>query len=203
MKIIILILTFYSFTNCYSQTYHIPLYEGREKYDSGDYRGAIASYTKFIKDYGPSDYEVYWRRGDAKSKLRDYLGALLDYNRFLSSNGYTLDTTVYYRRGIVKNKLGDFKGAIADYIESIRLFPYVETDFINKGTEKFTFEVYNGAIAYYTNQISLNPDNGFIYKCRGIVKLESGDKISACLDFYKGRDLEDPGASSFISKYCN
>lgn len=210
MRKFFVVIVFCSFSNCFSQTNFRYFYKGeqdalnkgRSLYESGNYKDAIAVYNDLIAGLA-AEGEVYKRRGDAKSKLRDYRGAILDYNRFLDGKRYSGDMDVYYSRGIVKNKLGDFRGAIADYVESIRLFPYVETDYINKGTEKFTFEVYTGTIAYYTKQISLDPKNGFIYKCRGIVKLESGDKMSACLDFYKARDLKDAGASDFIRKYCN
>ena len=41
------------------------------------------------------------------------------------------------------------------------------------------------------------------YHYRGIAKLESGQKESACSDFSKARDLKYSGASDFIREYCN
>jgi tetratricopeptide (TPR) repeat protein len=199
MRKLFIVLVLCSFLNCFGQTNFGYFYsasdaiwKGRGLYEAGDYKGAISVYNDLITGLAPEG-EVYRYRGDAKGKLRDYHGAILDYDRFLKRRRFTQDDDVYYSRGIAKNKLGDLKGAIADYIESISIKPFKGINFEEIRMEKFSSEVYSRAIEYFTKQISLDPDNGFLYTSRGIVELDSGDVMSACLDFRKARDVKNVG----------
>jgi len=52
---------------------------GLEKYEQGDYPGAIADYTKAIK-INPHDSRYYYNRAHAKGDLKDYHEAIADYS---------------------------------------------------------------------------------------------------------------------------
>ena len=53
---------------------------GKAKFDEGDYRGAIADYSRAI-ELNPDYANAYYNRGIAKSKLGDHDGAEADRNR--------------------------------------------------------------------------------------------------------------------------
>jgi len=93
-------------------------YSGVEKYEQGDYQGAIADYSKAI-EINPQDADYYFIRGLAKSRLKNRQGAIADYNKAIAINPqYVL---AYSNRGIAKELVGDLKGACADWKEASSL----------------------------------------------------------------------------------
>ena len=72
---------------------------GVDKYEQGDYQGAIADYTKAL-EINPESANAYYNRGNAKNKLGDHQGAIADYTKALEidpQNGIA-----YLNRGVVK-----------------------------------------------------------------------------------------------------
>ena len=86
--------------------------QGNEKYEKGDYQGAVAAFTQAIL-LNPSDAQAYYNRGIARSSLGDKQGEIADYNQALRiSPNYA---KAYYNRGVARSDLGDKQGAVADY----------------------------------------------------------------------------------------
>ena len=88
---------------------------GNDKYDAGDYYGAISDYSRAI-EITPRDADAYYNRGNAKGALEDYYGAIADLNKAIEINPRYINA--YYNRGTSKEKLGDIKGACADWREA-------------------------------------------------------------------------------------
>ena len=88
------------------------LIQGEEKYDKGDYQGAIAAYTQAIV-LNPNYAEAYNGRGNARYSLRDYKGAVADFNEALRINPNYAEA--YTNRGNARDDSGDSQGALADY----------------------------------------------------------------------------------------
>ena len=53
-----------------------PRKEGMQKFFLGKYEDAIIDFNKTLEN-NPNDFEVYWKRGVAKSKLNNYKSALI------------------------------------------------------------------------------------------------------------------------------
>ena len=68
--------------NCFSQTEEEFFDSGMKKYEVGDYKGAIADYTKAI-ELNPNYINAYLKRGLTKSKLEDWKSAIIDFNKTL------------------------------------------------------------------------------------------------------------------------
>lgn len=211
MKNIFLLFILCYFNNSYGQYYDPDstrkLEEGKRKYKEIDFYGAIESYNELIKDsYGNSGvYEVYFLRGEAKTKLKDYAGAIKDYTTSLYKYKYTNMGHVpqaYYNRGFAKDRLGDYEGAAKDYIEAINNFPFVESEGDTKGTGNYSSQTYSIAIKLLSNKIVSDPTNKVLYHNRGIANLESGNVVDACNDFHKAIELGFSGAGAFTDRYC-
>ena len=93
---------------------------GIEKFDSGNYYGAISDYTKAI-EINPNDFRAFTNRCNAKLEIKDFIGSIEDCTRSIAinSNRYA----PYYNRGIAKFNLKDNYGAIADYTKAIEINP--------------------------------------------------------------------------------
>ena len=77
---------------------------GVDKYDQGDYQGAMADYTKAI-EINPEYAPVYYFRGIAMDDLQDYQGAIADFSKAIEIN--PMNAIFYYNRGSAKDDLGD------------------------------------------------------------------------------------------------
>ena len=97
--------------------------QGVEKYDAGNYQGAIDDYTKAI-EINPLDYTAYNNRGHAKRYLNDRQRAIADFTTAIEINPRIV--LAYFNRGIDRFKLGDLRGAITDYDKAIEIDPQFE-----------------------------------------------------------------------------
>jgi tetratricopeptide (TPR) repeat protein len=109
-----------------------------QKYQQGDYRGALADYNRAIK-INPKNANAYYNRGLLKAtKLQDDRGALADYDRAIQLNP-TYDVAYNNRGNLKVDKLKDLQGALADYDRAIKLKPRNAEAYYNRGVLKYTF----------------------------------------------------------------
>ena len=78
--------------------------QGNDKYQKGDYQGAIQAFNQAIK-LNPNYTEAYGNRGIARYGLGDKQGAVADYNQALRINPNLAQA--YYNRGVARSDLGD------------------------------------------------------------------------------------------------
>ena len=91
---------------------------GIEKYEKGNYQGAITDYNEAI-EINPQYAAAYCTRGVAKVKLEDYQGAIPDYNKAIEIDPQ--DALAYNNRANAKYRLGDQQGACPDYKKAVSL----------------------------------------------------------------------------------
>ena len=93
---------------------------GVDKYEQGDFQGAITDFSKAI-EINPQDASAFLNRGVAKTKLGDYPGSIADFTKALEINPQYANAL--HNRGAAKAALGDYQGAIADYNKAIEVDP--------------------------------------------------------------------------------
>ena len=86
--------------------------QGLEKYEAGNYQGAITDYDKAI-EINPQDAGAYSNRGSAKDDLGDYQGAIVDYDKAIEINPQY--ASAYLNRGIARELVNDLAGACSDW----------------------------------------------------------------------------------------
>ena len=85
---------------------------GVDKYEQGDYQGAIADYSKAI-EINPEYAYAFLNRGNSKNKLGDHQGAIADYTKAIEINpNYAY---VYFNRGITRELVNDLQGTCLDW----------------------------------------------------------------------------------------
>ena len=140
---------------------------GNDKYESGDYKGAIADYTQAIR-LKPNYAEAYYKRGIAKDDLGQYLAAIADYDTAIRLKADYAVT--YLNRGTAKDALGQYAAAIADFDTAIRLKPNYAEAYCYRGNAKASLKQHYAAIADYDTAIRLKPDYADAYFYRAASK---------------------------------
>jgi tetratricopeptide (TPR) repeat protein len=108
-----------------------------QKYQQGDYQGALNDYNRAIQ-INPRNANAYYNRGLLKAtKFQDPQGALADYDRAIKIKpGYD---AAYNNRGNLKTEqLKDYQGALTDYNQAIKLKPRNADAYYNRGVLKYT-----------------------------------------------------------------
>jgi tetratricopeptide (TPR) repeat protein len=146
---------------------------GNDKYDKGNYQGALANYNQAIA-LDPKNSLAYINRGLLKNeKLNDVPGALADYNQAISLDPKNSDA--YYNRGLLKyQNLNDSQGALVDYNQVIALDPKDSSAYNNRGSLKYEkLNDVQGALVDYNQVIALDPKNSLGYNNRAVLKSAS------------------------------
>jgi tetratricopeptide (TPR) repeat protein/V8-like Glu-specific endopeptidase len=173
-----------------------------DKYDKGDFKGAIADYTKAIS-LKPKYLDAYNNRGLARYNLGDFQGAIDDYNQSLTINSQDADS--YNNRGLARSALGDKKGAIADYNRAIEINPNYVFAYNNRGIAHNSLDDSKKAIADFNQALKINPNYAEAYGGRGISRYQLGDKKGAIADYTQALrinpNLAPPYASRGIARF--
>lgn len=102
---------------------------GLDKFQQGDFQGAIQSWTQAIQQN--PNATIYYSRGLAYRRVEDNQKALTDYNQALRFNPKYVKA--YVNRGNVRDDLGDKQGALADYNQALKLDPDYVLAYHNRG----------------------------------------------------------------------
>jgi len=109
---------------------------GEKKFESGDFPGAIADFTKAI-EVNPQYQFAYYNRGNAEMYIMNYTNAIADYNKAIELNPQ--DAAAYLNRGNAKYCLIECKAAITDYDKAIELNPQYAKAYNSQVPHKIIF----------------------------------------------------------------
>ena len=175
----------------------IYLDRGNDKYESGDYKGAIAEYTQAIR-LKPDYASAYYNRGNVKDDLGQYLAAIDDYDTAIRLKpNYA---SAYYNRGLAKMKSEQFSAAIADYDTAIRFKPDYSDAYVNRGLAKDELGQHLAAIDDYDTAIRLKPDDADAYYNRGLAKMKSEQSSAAIADYDMAIQLRPDDVDNYFAR---
>jgi tetratricopeptide (TPR) repeat protein len=157
---------------------------GVQKYQKGDYQGALANFNRTIQ-LDPKSSGAYYNRAILKTdNLNDPQGALADYNRAISIEPNS--AIAYNNRGNLKeDKLNDSPGGLADYSRAIQLDPNFAIAYNNRGNlKKNNLKDPQGALADYNHAIQLDPNFAIAFYNRAVLKEDKLNNSQGALADY-------------------
>jgi tetratricopeptide (TPR) repeat protein/S1-C subfamily serine protease len=137
---------------------------GNNRFNQGDYRGAIADFTQAIA-LDPRNAVAYAGRGAARNVLGDFQAAISDLNRSIAINSN--DPIAYNNRGFSRFGIKDYRGSIADYSMAIQLNPRDARYYAGRGAAYNELGDYQTALLDLNQSIRLDSTNGIAYNNRG------------------------------------
>ncbi len=185
MKIIrILILLLLCSTNIYSQDAHLK--EAREYLEIQDYKRAIKSYSRVLKN-DANNLEALFNRAYSYERTNQSEKALFDYNNFIRlSPNYSL---AYYNRGNLFFHQKEYELAIRDYNRSTELDSNHYHSFLMLGISYQTLGKEDSALICYNYTLFKKPDYQIGYLNRGILYRNTGKLDLAFKDLKKSISL--------------
>ncbi len=124
-----------------------------EKYNSGDFAGAIEDYTAWI-EMAPEDASAHFNRGLAYFYSGLYAEAANDFETVVSLS--PSDYEAYYYAGSAYANTDMLSSAQDAFTKSIYYNPSYQPAFLERGFVKYRMENYTGAIADFKEAASIN-----------------------------------------------
>jgi tetratricopeptide (TPR) repeat protein len=153
--------------------------QGRDKYEKGDYQGAIQAFNQAI--VLNSNYaEAYNNRAAARYNQKDYKGASEDLSQVLRINPN--NSLAYFNRAKARSKLGDEQGASDDRDKGLRVNPSNVEDYLSRASVHFNLGDSQSSIKDLNEALRINPNYAEGYLGRGIARNSLGDKQGAIAD---------------------
>jgi tetratricopeptide (TPR) repeat protein len=157
------------------------LASGVQKYQKGDYPGALADYDKLIA-IAPKERLAYIGKSLIKIKLGDKPGAILDLSKAIALDPN--NRSLYAVRGGLKFESGDKKGALSDYDKLIEIDPKDDTNYSARSEIRLALGDKEGALTDYNSAIKINPNYAEAYNNRGNLKNDNlNDPQGALADY--------------------
>ena len=189
-----------------------PYWQGNDRFNKGDYRGAIDGYTKAIRA-DSLNFAAWFHRGTAHEHLREFDLALADYDRAIQL--VPRFGLAHHYRGHVHSRVAANDLAIADYDRALASVGEVVIDaqgmtipvdrasvYYDRGNAYFRLKSYEYAVASYDSSLVLSPKFGAAYNNRGVSRQNLGDRAGACTDRSMSCQLGFSEACTWVRDSC-
>ncbi|MBN3925300.1 serine/threonine-protein kinase [Nostoc sp. NMS4] len=171
--------------------------DGVNKYEAGNYEGAVEDFNQAIK-LNPRNALAYNRRGDAYYRLGDYEQAQADSSQAILLNPQ--DANAYFDRGFAFSELSKYKEAIADYTQAIKLNSKDAYVYYGRGLARVQLKDNKGAIEDFNKAIALKPQYTEAYLQRGILHRRLKQRLEAIQDFDKVIKINPSDAKAYYQR---
>jgi serine/threonine-protein kinase len=198
MSKLLSIITIIISTIGYSQSSSQYMQLATEKYNNGDYQGAIENCSKAIK-LKPNNPELYYKRGmvyltigeNRQSAIEDFTKAL----QFAPKS-----SEIYWARGNAKKTLNDLVGATIDLETAIKLDSKNFSAYRNLAEIKSLQGDFTSSINYYNFYIENNATDDEIIIERGNVRTKQLRYKEALIDYNKAIQINPNNSIYFLAR---
>ena len=120
----------------------------------------------------------------------------------------TLVAAMSYTAAVNHYKKENYDSAIVEYSKVLLVFPELSDIYYDRGFVRYLNEDYIGAIDDLSNCLKYDPEdkdglNGDSYLFRGMAKMITGNKMSACEDFELAKSKGMKEAEELLERQCN
>lgn len=174
--------------------------KGDVHFSNGEYQKAVNEYSETLK-FSPNDVTTLYNRGRAHEEQGEYDSALNDFEKAIKIDPNNFQVLLSISNIHYTNKNYSKAMIFANRAEEISGAPAMAS--LMKGRALHQLGNTDEAMKAYTNAIKLDKNFGQAYFNRGMLKIATKKKKSACEDFQLANGLEYPGAKDALEKYCN
>ncbi|PJF43144.1 MAG: hypothetical protein CUN55_09210 [Phototrophicales bacterium] len=172
--------------------------EGNQRYDQGDYEGAVESYLEAIRNDGTKP-KYYNNLGNAYFALQDFESAQTAYTQAMQIDpNYVF---AYNNRGNLYYQLENYEAAVADYEAAIAIDDEYADAYYGLGLTQYEMEDYLDAIASYSRAIALEIDRPYrVFNARGNAYFYGLDnRVAAENDYLRAIELKSDYAFPYFN----
>lgn len=159
---------------------------GLAYFESRDYSQALDDYNLVLKRDSKNEIALRSRAILYFEGLKDTDLGLKDFNRLLSINP---KSTYYNDRGWYLMMARKFSLAIIDFDKALKIEPKNSFYLVNRAYSYGMLKKWTESLRDFEFSESINPKNPFLYKFKGIVLYEMGNRETACGEFNKAKSL--------------
>mmetsp|Transcript_53388 Transcript_53388/g.114779 ORF Transcript_53388/g.114779 Transcript_53388/m.114779 type:complete len:550 (-) Transcript_53388:45-1694(-) len=157
------------------------------KFDSGDYKGADAVWTEYLR-LAPDDTDGWCGRSQARARLEDQEGSLADLAEALHVDPSRAD--IWFSRGSMRSDTGDEEGALSDFSEALRLDPSRAEVWCCRGTARLMQGDFRGAADDCSKALEADSAYAGAWGLRGVARQRLGDHAAAAEDLAHALQLD-------------
>lgn len=171
--------------------------EGLEQFDSGDYVGAVTTFSRALAN-DPDNVDALLGRSAAHLNLGNYNAARNDLERLveLAPN----ERAVFYNYGILEEADGNLELALDYYERAIELDPTYAPAYYGRASVQYSNGNYVGTVASLNAALQRDFNNlPLLYNLRGRAYIELNNTQTAINDFEQAIELNPNFAESYLN----
>lgn len=142
----------------------------------------------------------YYEKGLEHIGKRNFSNAIIDFTTAIQIDSNNKEA--FSARGYCKEELQLQEMAREDYEKALLIDPNFIEAMLYKATNLDNSEDHDNALLEYNKVIALEPENHLAYFNRGNTKFSLGDKIGACNDWRKAKELGSEHAEERLEMEC-
>ncbi|MGQ9866004.1 MAG: tetratricopeptide repeat protein [Pseudanabaenaceae cyanobacterium] len=170
---------------------------GQERYQQGDYRGALNAFYEAVRR-DVTLAEAHRLRGEIYLKLGNIDKALASIDKAIETDPQSVAS--YCSRASLRYRLGDNQGAIADADQALKLAPHCALAYNERGLAKLASGDERGALQDYNSAIHLDKNFAQAYNNRGTLRATQGDLNGALADYSQALRADPNFADAYYNR---
>jgi tetratricopeptide (TPR) repeat protein len=191
LKIVLFIVVMAFFQQCANKFYK----SGKDFYEAGNYKDAIAQYDQWIKE-DPDNAKAYLSRAKAYQKLGEKQKAAEDYNR---AGAFNDDESVFMKAARLYMEIDSYEKAAEMANKAIALDEKLQEAYKLRIQALITLERYADALFMSNKLISLDSKNAINHYWHGYIADKMGSYKIAEKDFRKAIEISPKYIEAYVA----